>query len=158
MVAHKKLSAPRVKRKPIAVAKAKTVATKPHAVAAPSATATIDRREPSDRRATGERRTQSVPVPVERRAIERRVKVNRRRQIDPTTCERDYTPHEIEFMAAMDAYKRRSGRMFPTCSEVLEVVSSLGYEKRTPAATDAAPGINLAVAAIVESPAFNSCP
>ena len=51
----------------------------------------------------------------------------RRRMIDPTTCERDYGPEEIEFMQALDAYKRSSGRMFPTCSEVLEVVRSLGY-------------------------------
>jgi hypothetical protein len=55
--------------------------------------------------------------------------VSRRRQIDPTTCERDYTPEEIEFMAALDEYKRRNGRMFPTCSEVLEVLKSLGYAK-----------------------------
>jgi hypothetical protein len=61
--------------------------------------------------------------------LERRVKVNRRRQIDPTTCERDYTEHEVEFMNALDEYKRKSGRMFPTCSEVLEVVRSLGYAK-----------------------------
>jgi hypothetical protein len=51
----------------------------------------------------------------------------RRRLIDPTTCERDYRPDEIEFMQAVEAYKRRSGRMFPTCSELLEVVRSLGY-------------------------------
>jgi hypothetical protein len=51
----------------------------------------------------------------------------RRRLIDPTTCERDYRPEELEFMQAVEAYKRRSGRMFPTCSELLEVVRSLGY-------------------------------
>ena len=56
--------------------------------------------------------------------------MTRRRQIDPTTCERDYTSEEIEFMSAMDNYKRRSGRMFPTCSEVLEVIRSLGYAKQ----------------------------
>ena len=56
-------------------------------------------------------------------------KVQRRRQIDPTTCERDYTDDEIEFMHALDAYKRSSGRMFPTCSEILEVVRGLGYTK-----------------------------
>ncbi|MDZ7617631.1 MAG: hypothetical protein U1E05_11535 [Patescibacteria group bacterium] len=70
-------------------------------------------------------------MPVERRAIQRRKKVNRRRQIDPTTCERDYTPEEIEFMSALDDYKRLSGRMFPTCSEVLEVLRGLGYSKAT---------------------------
>ena len=56
-------------------------------------------------------------------------KTPRRRQIDPTTCERDYTDCEVEFMNALDDYKRKSGRMFPTCSEVLEVVRSLGYVK-----------------------------
>ena len=65
---------------------------------------------------------------AERRAGQRR-KVQRRRQIDPTTCERDYTSEEIEFMQAMDAYKRASGRMFPTCSEILEVIRNLGYAK-----------------------------
>lgn len=53
----------------------------------------------------------------------------RRRMIDPTTCERDYGPDEVEFMQALDAYKQASGRMFPTCSEILEVVRSLGYAK-----------------------------
>ena len=32
-------------------------------------------------------------------------------------------------MSAMDEYKRVNGRMFPTCSEVLEVIKKLGYEK-----------------------------
>ena len=53
----------------------------------------------------------------------------RRRMIDPTTCERDYGADEVEFMQALDRYKRTSGRMFPTCSEVLEVVRSLGYAR-----------------------------
>ena len=30
-------------------------------------------------------------------------------------------------MRAMDDYKRSAGRMFPTCSEVLEVIRSMGY-------------------------------
>jgi hypothetical protein len=53
----------------------------------------------------------------------------RRRMIDPTTCDRDYGPEEVEFMQALDRYKRTNGRMFPTCSEILEVVRSLGYER-----------------------------
>ncbi len=60
---------------------------------------------------------------------EPRRRKERRRQIDPTTCERDYNADEIDFMQAFDAYKRSSGRMFPTCSEILEVVRSLGYTK-----------------------------
>ena len=55
------------------------------------------------------------------------------RQIDPTTCERDYNQEEIEFMQARDDYKRQSGRMFPTCSEILEVIRGLGYQKVDPA-------------------------
>ena len=72
-------------------------------------------------------------IPANGPQLERRQKVNRRRQIDPTTCERDYTNDEIEFMNALDDYKRKSGRMFPTCSEVLEVVRTLGYVKVTAA-------------------------
>ena len=87
----------------------------------------MDRRS-KERRGT-ERRVASVEVVVERRQIERREKVVRRRQIDPTTCERDYSDDEVEFMNALEQYKRTSGRMFPTCSEMLEVVRSLGYCK-----------------------------
>lgn len=102
-----------------------------HAKSDAQATVTVDRRSTrSDRRAAPDRRVRQIPVAVDRRVGERRAKVSRRRQIDPTTCERDYSADEIEFMSAMDDYKRRSGRMFPTCSEVLEVIRSLGYEKR----------------------------
>lgn len=74
---------------------------------------------------------------VERRNLQRREKVSRRRQIDPTTCERDYSDEEVEFMHALDTYKRTSGRMFPTCSEVLEVIRGLGYVKQSPVAVTA---------------------
>ncbi|MFN4259030.1 MAG: hypothetical protein ACK4RK_07005 [Gemmataceae bacterium] len=53
----------------------------------------------------------------------------RRRLIDPTTCEREYTDEEVAFMNAMDLYKRLNGRQFPTWSEVLEVVHALGYRR-----------------------------
>jgi hypothetical protein len=89
-----------------------------------------DRRLEDRRGKSPDRRKIGVPVALERRKLERRAKVSRRRQIDPTTCERDYLPEEIEFMNALDQYKRTSGRMFPTCSEILEVIRKLGYEKR----------------------------
>jgi hypothetical protein len=101
-----------------------------HAAGSRGGLSAVDCRSGKDRRGGVERRKKDQPVAVERRQLERRVKVNRRRQIDPTTCERDYTSDEIEFMGALDEYKRRNGRMFPTCSEVLEVVRNLGYEKR----------------------------
>src|SRR4051812_26457503 len=87
----------------------------------------ISRRTKKERRGE-DRRKQDAPVVVERRQPqERRVKVARRRQIDPTTCEREYNDEEINFMQALEAYKRANGRMFPTCSEILEVVRDLGY-------------------------------
>jgi hypothetical protein len=89
----------------------------------------INQRKQGERRNSPERRVLASEVAVERRIMQRRQKVNRRRQIDPTTCERDYTDAEIEFMHALDKYKRASGRMFPTCSEILEVIRDLGYEK-----------------------------
>ncbi|HZW34042.1 MAG TPA: hypothetical protein VFF52_25180 [Isosphaeraceae bacterium] len=66
------------------------------------------------------------------RAANARQLSGRRRFVDPTTCEREYTKAETEFMMAMNEYKRRSGRMFPTWSEVLEVLRDLGYEKVEP--------------------------
>jgi hypothetical protein len=68
---------------------------------------------------------------VERRdGKDRRLeKTERRRQVDPTTCEKEYSKDEIDFMQAMDLYKRANRRPFPTWSEVLEVLQSLGYRK-----------------------------
>jgi hypothetical protein len=86
---------------------------------------TIDRRREAVQR-DDETTKKSAP------SLERREKVQRRRQIDPTTCERDYSVQEVNFMSAMDEYKRKSGRMFPTCSEVLEVIRDLGYVQLTP--------------------------
>ena len=64
-----------------------------------------------------------------RRACLARRHSGRRRFVDPATCDRAYSAAELEFMGAMQEYKRRSGRRFPTWSEVLEVVRGLGYEK-----------------------------
>ena len=89
----------------------------------------VNRRETSERRADDRRTKDKTESDGEDRRVEGRRKVERRRQIDPTTCERDYSEHEIEFMRAMDVYKRKSGRQFPTWSEVLEVIHSLGYRK-----------------------------
>lgn len=103
---------------------------------------TIDRRRTAGRRkqetesSTAKSKPQGPAVPrpkAKNPKLERRQKVSRRRQIDPTTCERDYTDHEVVFMNALDEYKRKNGRMFPTCSEVLEVIRSLGYVQLSPA-------------------------
>lgn len=60
---------------------------------------------------------------------EPKVRPEKRRKIDPTTCERDYSPDEFQFMKAMDQYKRDNRRPFPTWSEVLEVARAIGYRR-----------------------------
>jgi hypothetical protein len=103
----------------------------------PSSEFVVTDRRNGDRRQQGasDRRKRSIPVAVERRAgKERRERGERRRQVDPTTCEKDYNDDEIIFMKAMDQYKRANRRPFPTWSEVLEVLRSLGY-RRTEEAT-----------------------
>jgi hypothetical protein len=43
-----------------------------------------------------------------------------------------YTEDQIEFLAAIERYKRENRRPFPAWSEVLAVLVSLGYRKVTP--------------------------
>lgn len=96
----------------------------------------------------GDRRKRQIPVAQDRRRAEnaaaKRKSSERRRLIDPTTCERDYSDDETEFMKAMDRYKRENRRPFPTWSEVLEVLRSLGY--RRVAETTVLPGRGAGVA------------
>lgn len=117
-------------------------ATKRKATASKSTkkTASTPRKKPATKRVADEevtidrrrspRREEQAETPAPK--LERRKKVARRRQIDPTTCERDYSDQEVAFMNALDEYKRKSGRMFPTCSEVLEVIRGLGYVQLSP--------------------------
>jgi phosphoglycolate phosphatase-like HAD superfamily hydrolase len=80
-----------------------------------------------------DRRKRNIPIATDRRraqnAAEKRKNSERRRLIDPTTCERDYSEDETEFMKTMDRYKRENARPFPTWTEVLEVLHSLGYSR-----------------------------
>ncbi|EMI41228.1 hypothetical protein [Rhodopirellula sp. SWK7] len=100
-----------------------TPAANTNSISAGNATVTMDRRR-QERRDEAAAEASAAPANPRR-------KQQRRRHIDPTTCERDYSDHEVEFMKAMDDYKQSSGRMFPTCSEVLEVIRSLGYVQLT---------------------------
>jgi hypothetical protein len=88
---------------------------------------------PADGGFPNDRRKRNIPVATDRRraqnAAEKRKTSERRRLIDPTTCERDYSDDETEFMKAMDRYKRDNRRPFPTWSEVLEVLRALGYRR-----------------------------
>ena len=89
------------------------------AIAPPQVAAAVIGDEWTDRRASEQ---------ALRAATARQVS-GRRRFVDPTTCDREYSLEEMEFMQAMQDYKKSSGRMFPTWSEILEVLRNLGYEK-----------------------------
>jgi hypothetical protein len=90
---------------------------------------TEDRRSGRDRRDkdkdAGANATDRPPrVPTERRA-----KKERRRRVDPTTFEKQYSDDEMEFMNAMQRFKMRTGKSFPSYGEVLRIATELGYRK-----------------------------
>src|SRR5690348_58426 len=88
-----------------------------------------DRRKGQDRRFSGSLGSGLNPAATPRPAPERRTRKERRRRIDPTTFEKQYTDDELEFMTAMQRFKVQSGKSFPTHGEVLRVALELGYRK-----------------------------
>ncbi len=93
----------------------------------PPDTCFYDRREGRDRRAESEPAPQpAAPAP------ERRAKTERRKRVDPTTFERQYSDEELDFMNAMQAFKQRTGKSFPSYAEVLAVARAQGYLKTGP--------------------------
>ncbi len=60
---------------------------------------------------------------------ERRARTERRRRIDPTTFDKQYTDEEMEFMNAVQRFKEQSGKSFPTYREVIKVAVLLGYRQ-----------------------------
>ena len=60
---------------------------------------------------------------------ERREKKERRRRIDPTTFEKQYSDDEMEFMNAMQRFKELSGKTFPSHGDVIKVAVMLGYRR-----------------------------
>jgi hypothetical protein len=49
---------------------------------------------------------------------------------NPLTTTPDYEGEEVEFIMAMDRFKRERKRPFPSWSEVLTVLKSLGWKKQ----------------------------
>ena len=102
---------------------------------ATSASADVTSNSMREKRAVSDRRREFIPVVVERRTgLDRRIESEKRRMVDPVTFEKEYNSDEVAFMNAMDQYKRSNRRPFPTWSEVLEVLVSLGYRKVAEAA------------------------
>jgi len=128
----KKKTSPKKRTKSASSTPSKKSTTSKPASRKKSSSKKVDEDVKLDRRLKADRRDEELSE-IATPPLERRKKVQRRRQIDPTTCERDYSVVEVEFMNAMDDYKRKSGRMFPTCSEILEVIRAIGYTKQSPA-------------------------
>ena len=59
----------------------------------------------------------------------RRAKQHRRKRVDPTTFEKQYTDEEIEFMNAIQQFKMQSGKAFPTHGDTLRIAIGLGYRQ-----------------------------
>ena len=97
----------------------------------------VDRRMDVDRRTrTAEESGYTGPErrkADDRRAdtgLERRRGPGRRRNDDRRSAEEgEMTPEQFEFVMAIQMYKKVNKRMFPTWTEVLEVVNQLGYRK-----------------------------
>jgi hypothetical protein len=53
----------------------------------------------------------------------------RKQGIDPATCDRIYSEAELEYLKAMEHYRRENKRPYPTWSEALAVAVALGYRK-----------------------------
>jgi len=70
---------------------------------------------------------------IERRestGLERRRGPGRRRSDDRKAAEEgEMTSEQFEFCMAIDTYKRVNKKLFPTWTEVLEVMTQLGYRK-----------------------------
>ena len=105
-----------------------------------------DRRlERVDRRAGLERRNQDAEEAgytgderrsaAERRntGLERRRGPGRRRSDDRKAAEEgEMTGHQFEFVMAIQTYKKVNKRLYPTWTEILEIVHQLGYRKVQP--------------------------
>jgi len=68
---------------------------------------------------------------VDRRlGLDRRRGPGRRRSDARKSAEEGHmTDEQFEFLMAIDEYKRKNDRPFPTWTEVLEVIKAIGYRK-----------------------------
>jgi hypothetical protein len=81
-----------------------------------------------EERRAGKDRRGSV---VDRRlGLDRRRGPGRRRSDERKSAEEgEMSSEQFEFLMAIDEYKRKNARPFPTWTEVLEVIKALGYRR-----------------------------
>jgi hypothetical protein len=89
---------------------------------------TRDRRRDVDHKYEGPERRQSV---VDRRlGLDRRRGPGRRLTNDRKSAEEgQMSDEQFEFLMAIEEYKKKNTRPFPTWTEVLEVIKALGYRR-----------------------------
>jgi hypothetical protein len=86
----------------------------------------LDQRQDGDRRKR-QRRTRNVPVEAERRTgADRRQGPRRQRNIN----QYDLSADELEFINAVNRFKDKTGKRFPSAKDLLLILRGLGYEKR----------------------------
>ena len=98
----------------------------------------VDRRSGLERRdgsgpgvpPDGEERRVASDAADRRTGLERRRGAGIRRETDRRTAEEgEMTAEQFEFVMAIETYKRVNRKLFPTWTEVLEVINQLGYKK-----------------------------
>ena len=81
----------------------------------------------TEKRANSERRDSVVD---RRLGLDRRRGPGRRRSDERKNAEEgQMSDEQFQFLMAIDEYKRKNSRPFPTWTEVLEVITALGYRK-----------------------------
>jgi hypothetical protein len=97
----------------------------------------VDRRSGADRRQKS--REEAGYTGPERRAADRRTGLERRRgagirreEERRSAEEGEMTAEQFEFIQAIETYKKVNKKLFPTWTEVLEVINQLGYQKVEP--------------------------
>jgi hypothetical protein len=87
----------------------------------------MEQEHSTERRGNEDRRKNVVD---RRLGLDRRRGPGRRRTDDRKAAEEGYMSDEqFEFLMAIDEYKRKNARPFPTWTEVLEVIKAIGYRK-----------------------------
>jgi hypothetical protein len=94
-----------------------------------------EKRTDSQRRGSDRRKRQGDP-PAGCGVIDRRLGMDRRRgpgrrrsEERKSAEEGNMNDEQFEFLMAIDEYKRQNARPFPSWTEVLEIITALGYRK-----------------------------
>ncbi len=74
---------------------------------------------------------ESSPTPEKpsKRKVTKKVRKNKKSLAASPTITGDMTAEELAFLKAIDDFKRKNVRPFPTWREVLSILKSLGYSK-----------------------------